>query len=298
MPKVPNKRINKDAALSMTIPTKVTVSIPTKNGFLGRECNGLECKKYFKINTDSLVEEMFCPYCGDRFAKDELWSTEQIEYAKKVAAEEAIAAVHQDLRDMFKKAFSGSKNITYKPGIPYRKKTFSPPKERQVDSEIVCPECKSVFQVYGIFGFCPCCGSENLLIYDANWEIIKQEIEGSSNKERALRHAYSDLVSTFETFCRKRARKLSIDQGRFQNIEHTRRQFTSKVGIDLFYGLTQVQVRMIKRVFEKRHVAEHNEGIISKRYVEQIPEDKHLLGQKAELSISELGEAAHTISKS
>lgn len=276
----------------MALPKKVTVSIPTEKGYVGRECNGSNCKKYFKVKADTPVVEMFCPYCGDKFDNDELWRTEHIEYAKKVAAEEMLAAAHKDIQNMFKKAFSESKGITYKSSRPYRKKPISPPKERLVDSEIECPECNNKFQVDGIFGYCPCCRFENILLYDANWELIKQEIERSSNKERALRHAYSDLVSTFENFSRKRATRLSIDQGRFQNIDHTRRQFKSKVGLDIFSGISSIQLRAIKRVFEKRHVAEHNECIISKRYIEQIPEDSDFLGQRAQLSIGELEEAA------
>lgn len=274
----------------MSIPNSMTfsVSVPTENGFLGRECNNPECKKYFKIHTDSMKDEMYCPYCGVMFKKEELWSTDQIEYAKKVAQEEAMALIHKEFGDMLKKAFSGSKYITYKPGSPYQKKIFTPPKGKEVDSELNCPSCKSSFQVYGIFGYCPVCRSENLLLYDANWEIIKQEIANSENKERALRHAYADLVSTFESFCRKKAEKLSIEKGRFQNIEHTRKQFKEAANVDIYQGLSQNDIRKIKRVFEKRHIAEHNNGIISERYIEQIPEDKNLLGQKVELSIEEL----------
>jgi hypothetical protein len=276
----------------VAIPKNISVSIPTENGFPGKECNGPNCNRYFKVLAYSVVDEMFCPYCGDKFSEDDLWSSEHIEYATKVAGEELVAAAHQDVSNMFSKAFSKSKSFTYKSGTPYRKKTIAPPKELQVDSEIACPECGSSFQVYGIFGFCPCCRSENILIYDTNWEIIKREIESSSNKRRALRHAYADLVSTFENFCRKKAKRLSIDGDRFQNIDHTRRLFKSKAGIDLLAGLTQSQIRNLKRVFEKRHIAEHNDSIIRQRYVEQIPEDKNLLGQQADLSVFELEASA------
>ena len=129
-------------------------------------------------------------------------------------------------------------------------------------------------------------------MYDANWEIIKKEILASVNKESSIRHAYSDLVSTFESFCRKKAKLISIEKGRFQNIEHTRQLFKERLKIDLFQDLEQKDIRKIKRVFEKRNIAEHNAGIISKRYVEQIPEDVGLLGQKAELSIDELESAS------
>jgi hypothetical protein len=113
--------------------------------------------------------------------------------------------------------------------------------------------------------------------------------------ESALRHAYTDLVATFETFCRKEARRWSIEHGRYQNLHHTYRLFKAKAGVNIFAALTTDQIRLLKRVFEKRHVHEHNEGIISERYVEQIPEDVGLLGQRAQLSIEELEAAASVL---
>jgi hypothetical protein len=66
-------------------------------------------------------------------------------------------------------------------------------KEREVDSELTCPECGVIFQVFGIFGFCPGCRSENQAIYAANLAIVRQEIASAPDGDRALRHAYSDL---------------------------------------------------------------------------------------------------------
>jgi hypothetical protein len=170
--------------------------------------------------------------------------------------------------------------------------SVQPPIERQVDSELMCPACQVKFQVDGIFGYCPGCRVENLRLYDANLDIIKRDIASSKTPERALRHAYTDLVATFETFCRKEARRRSIQYGRFQNLDHTCRLFKTEAGVNIFTALTMEQIRLLKRVFEKRHVHEHNEGIISERYVEQIPEDVELLGQRAQLSIEELEAAA------
>jgi hypothetical protein len=146
--------------------------------------------------------------------------------------------------------------------------------------------------VDGIFGFCPGCRSENLRLYDANLAIIKREVLAAANPTRALRHAYNDLVSTFEFFTRKEAARHGIDAGRFQNLDHTRRAFRQALKVDVFGGLSIEQVRLLKRVFEKRHVHEHNEGIVSSRYVAEIPEDAHLLGKLAPLSLEELESAS------
>jgi hypothetical protein len=51
----------------------------------------------------------------------------------------------------------------------------------------------------------------------------------------------------------------------------------------------------VRRVFAKRHLYEHSGGTIDQKHVENVPEDAHLLGQKAELSLDEFRSAAQAI---
>jgi uncharacterized Zn finger protein (UPF0148 family) len=277
----------------MTLPDKLQfrVGIPTLGGYLGRQCNSPTCRKYFKVHHDSIREEMFCPYCGDRFRNDALWTPDQLRYVKRKVAQEVMPQLQQEVRDIFSRAFRGSKHIKFKPGGPIRRPPDPrSPHEPDVDSELQCPQCGVQFQVDGIFGYCPSCRSENLLLYDANISIIRQEIRSSPNPARALRHAYADLVSTFETFARKEAERHGIEHGRFQNLDHTRRSFRSTLGVDILEGVSDREIRTLKRIFEKRHVHEHNRGIASERYVREVPEDADLVGRQVPLSEDELEE--------
>jgi hypothetical protein len=135
----------------------------------------------------------------------------------------------------------------------------------------------------------------NIRLYDANLQIIRREIESASNPARALRHAYADLVSTFEIFCRKEATRLLIDKGRFQNIDEARRQFEASIAVDILEGLDPSQESVLRKVFEKRHLYEHNDGIVDQRYIEKIPDDARLIGQRAPLTIEELEQAADVL---
>lgn len=279
----------------MTLPDKLEfrISIPEDEGFYGRECNGPGCQRYFKVHRESLVSEMHCPYCGEQFANDELWTPDQLEYAKRKALQEAMPMLEQHVQDLLRDAFRGSKGFTFKPGPrPRPRPAPPPPMEKKVDSELLCPECETRFQVDGIFGYCPGCRAENLRLYDANLRVIEQELATSENPARALRHAYGDLVATFELFARREAEKVGLDRGRFQNLDHTRRLFRQAMGVDVFGSLDATQIRVLKRVFEKRHVHEHNEGVVSERYVREIPEDANLLGKVAPLSLAELKDGA------
>lgn len=281
----------------MPLPERLEfrLDFPTDSGFLGRECNNLECRKYFKVHVEDIKDYMHCPYCGNEFPNDELWTTAQLGYVEDTAAHEVLPLIQKELADVFERAFRGSKNMRFERSRPSQPAHPSPPEERKVDSELSCPDCGTRFQVDGIFGYCPGCRAENVLIYDADLSIIRREISSGTATGRALRHAYSDLVSAFEIFCRKEANRRSLEHGRFQNLEHTRRLFKNAVGIDITARLTEAQKRLLKRVFQKRHLYEHNEGIVNDKYVAEIPEDAPLFGQKAPLSLGELEEAASVL---
>jgi plasmid stabilization system protein ParE len=137
-----------------------------------------------------------------------------------------------------------------------------------------------------------------MMIYDANIKIIKQEIDLSDNPNRALRHAYKDLVSTFEFYCKNTAKKLELGNINFQEIKGTRKFFRkSKYKIDIYSDITERGKIDVKRVFQKRHAYEHHNGEISERYIKELPEDRNLLGQKADLSYSEFENGAKIVRK-
>lgn len=278
------------------------VTVPTDNGYVGRSCANSNCGKYFKIKVEHLREMMFCPYCGLQFSKDAMLTREQKAHLEAAAIEQAKELVFGEIDKMFSdlaRKNRGNKflKITHKPQN-YRAKSIQPQyRERAVDSELTCGNCHCAFQVFGIFGYCPGCRSENLRIYDANFEIIKREIKSSPNQPRALRHAYSDLVSTFEQVASTRSKAILSGESsiNFQDLYEVRKFLKRKTGQDIFTALEEKRIRDLQRVFLKRHVYEHNKGTIGERYVRFMPEDKHLLGQKAELSLEELVQVVETL---
>ena len=278
---------------------KFNVAVPTDEGFIGRKCKAPECGRYFKVKLASIREEMFCPYCGVRFSKEELTTGDQKKYFKEVTKEKAKKYMYDEVDKIFGELARKpqSKNVIFKHNpINYREKTVQPKyRELQVDSELTCSECNFLFQVYGIFGYCPGCHSENIWIYDANFAIIQKEISTNPDPQRALRHAYSDLVSTFEIFCRKKAKTFSSETTRFQVLFDTRNFFKKNLGIDILNGLKDQDILALRRVFQKRHILEHNAGIINENYVRMIPEDAKLLNCHVELSNGELKLAAETL---
>ncbi len=274
-----------------------SISVPTDEGFLGRECDVPSCRRYFRVHKSSLRPSMYCPYCGVLLSSDQLYTQDQMSFLHEAAVEKAKEYAYSEIDKMFSKLSRDSRSnkfvtIKHTP-INYRARPVVPGyRERKVDSELCCPHCKFLFQVFGIFGYCPGCRSENMLIYDANLSIIENEISTSSYSSRALRHAYNDLVSTFEQFCSKKALAAKDRPHSFQELFTVRRFFKKYKAIDILDQLTEEQMLCLRRVFQKRHAYQHSEGRITEQYVKKIPEDSSLLGTQAVLSLQEFRSGA------
>ncbi|MEP0430850.1 hypothetical protein [Rhodopirellula bahusiensis] len=271
------------------------ISIPTdKDGFVGRACDAHGCKQYFKIFVPDHRETLYCPYCGAQFHKNQLITANQLKHVREAGLEEVREYALDEIQKMFKSAFRGSKNIKYTPGRRRPKRTVRPHYvERKVDTEFECAECTVKFQVYGIFGYCPGCKCENLQIYDANWANIKRKLSTEESElQRTLRHAYGDLVSTFEVFCAQRGKRLTDEKGNFQVLFDARKFFKKHGGVDIVDEIETSDLLALRRLFQKRHVFIHAGGEITERYVKMIPEDKPLLGTTAALSVAELETAS------
>ncbi len=273
------------------------IAIPSDtDGFIGRACDSLDCKQYFKIFVQDHKDELYCPYCGNQFSRDLLFTSQQLGHIKEVAIEEAQAYVFEEFQKILKSATRGSKYIKFNAGTAPKKRPISPKYvERQVDTEFQCADCGCRFQVYGIFGYCPGCSCENLLIYDANWNNIKRKLNQETDQFRSLRHAYSDLVSTFEAFCSRKAKHFTQDKGNFQDLYDTRKFFKKHANIDILVSIDEEALLPLRRLFQKRHSCIHTSGKITERYIKKIPEDKIFLDNQVTLTVMELEQAANAM---
>lgn len=276
-----------------------TVSIPTDEGFIGRQCNHPDCTRYFRVQSTCVRDRMYCPYCGTLASNHLLHTKAQALHLRQVAKEKALEYAHNEIDKMLgnlAREFRGNAFFKFKhTPTRYRAKPVNPRyKEHKVDSELLCPTCSFRFQVFGIFGFCPGCGIENMLVYDANLTIICRDIEGSANPTRSLRHAYGDLVSTFQIFCSRKAEAWKGEKPTFQELFPTRKYFKEQAGVDIFEGLTISDLLTLRRLFQKRHVCQHA-GKITEQYIKKIPEDRELLGCDVPLSLAEFREAADVL---
>lgn len=276
-----------------------TVSFPAdREGFVGRACRAPKCRRYFKIESKAVPKTLHCPYCGEGRTVASSHTPEQMAYAGRVLEEKATKYVHDEVQRMFERAFSGSKHLKFTPGPRYIEKpvrrNYS---ERKVDTDLTCPDCSYRFKVDGIFGFCPRCRVENAQIYDTNLAMIRKNLAAeAAGKSSALRHAYGDLVSAVEIFCRA---KVSVSPAgkplNFQRLDDISTLALERAGKPLDALLSPEQHAVLKTVYQKRHVNTHNGGVIDARYVKTLPASAPQLGQHVQLSLEEFDAAVAAV---
>jgi hypothetical protein len=289
----------------------IKFSIPMKNdeeGFFGRECPNEECLGYFKVElgTGLKGEDLpcHCPYCGHVGPHDTFWTQDQLEYARSAAMRE----VQKYVGDMLKKTLPPSRprrgdfiSITfqYKPGRPLPLYRYE---EKQLETALICSECGLRYAVYGVFGYCPDCGSHNSLqILDTNLDLAVKELELASTLEGALADqlvadALENGVSAFDAFGRE---LFSVNSGlaaasdeaariSCQNLESLKSRVSKLFGIDLPSPFTIDEWRLLVQGFQKRHIIAHRMGVVDQAYINTSGDLRAVVGRKVNLDSEEV----------
>lgn len=272
------------------------ITLPqSSDGYARRRCAVRLCSREFHIQTKDAPAMIHCPYCGAAGSIQATHSAKDRAYAEAVQKEKATKYAHDEITKMLK-SVAGSSGGAFKftgTSQPYREKHVSPhPVTEKVDTPLTCPECQFAFKVYGIFGYCPKCRCENVRIYDENLAIIKAEIAAATNPQRALRTAYSELVSTMEEFFKRKTASAKHPQNWFQRLTNIDAFAHDKTGKHLGDMVTSEELVAIERVFGKRHLIIHNAAKADEKYLAQFPGDTTKAGDPVKLSLEEFDLAA------
>ena len=274
---------------------------PDEEGYIGRECPVESCLGYFKITLGTGVKgpaPCHCPYCGHTGEHKTFFTPEQIEYAKSVVIRQFTAAVHQDLKALefdhkphgafgigfsMKVTRSGQQPIRY-----YR--------EKQLETKVTCDKCTLRFAIYGVFGWCPDCGTHNSLqILSKNLELAKKELAlaGTVDADLAdhlIGDALENVVSAFDGFGREICSQRGADV-RFQNLIAARRRVQEIFGFDFADELTAESWATACRVFQKRHLLAHTMGVIDAEYVQRANDPGAVVGRRIRVAPEEVSQA-------
>lgn len=265
---------------------------PDADGFTGRECPVEECEGYFKIQFGTGLEgdvPCHCPYCGHTASHDQFFTKEQIEYAKSVA-------LHKITVEFLK-------------GRPIAIRYY---REKKLETEVICNRCTLRYAIYGVFGYCPDCGTHNSLqILNTNLDIVGKMLSLSKEPDKKdfaaklVENALEDAVSSMDGFgrevCKAYAPK-SSDAAKaqnisLQNIAKARDQIRSLFNIDITTPLAQDEWASLTRAFQKRHLVAHRMGVIDQQYIDTTGERPSLIGRKVEIKPEEVSELAKGLRK-
>ena len=291
----------------MEIPIKI---LSDEKGYLDRECPNENCLYTFKINMDDWSnkvsdEAVHCPMCGHTDIKDNWWSQEQLKAMQDIAADYAMSLITGKLDETFGKLARSTRNnkyvkITYKPGrrISFVNNPIGQSEEWETDIE--CEKCGTRYSVIGSAYFCPCCGYNSAIsVFDETLDSIEKmllslpemkelltKLHGRDKAETMCRgmleSSLGDIVSAFQKFaeCKYKSKSSSsVRVNDFQIVEKGSKLFVKAVGKGYDEWLSKKELDRMNLLFQRRHILEHNGGIVDERYLQQSGDASYVLGQ-------------------
>ncbi len=288
----------------MSDELKISVQISVDDeGMLGRECQ--ECKRYFKLKpgTGLPTDRCHCPYCEYEGNSDTFWTPAQIEYVQSIAMNQALTQVIRPSLDKLFRTFKELERKTRNSLIQFKFKesrnSFSIPvkyyTEKELETKIVCDNCGLVFSIYGVFASCPDCNQLNaFLIYTKSIEVTKKQLDIFSKpdlpkeiQEKSLVFILSSCISAFDGLgkeLKKRKPTAYPDQPKnlFQNL------FKLNIVLNNFIVKNHSNLPFLIKMFQVRHIYEHNMGVIDDDFVKKLSKYNDFIGRKYLLSTNEL----------
>ena len=292
----------------MEIP--ITIHSDEK-GYFDRECPNENCLYTFKINMQDWKEkvsddEVHCPMCGHIHTADKWWTQQQSEPMQEIAASYAMSMITKELDKAFGKLARSTRNnkflkITYKPS---RKITFQNNpigQSEEWETDITCEKCGTRYSVIGSAYFCPCCGHNSAVsAFNESTDSIEKMLKSLPEMKQLLTESYGrdkaetmcrgllesslgDIVSAFQKFASCHYDKLTGEISRvndFQIIEKGSQLFKDAAGKGYEEWLSDQELHDMNMLFQRRHLIEHNNGMVDQKYVDKSGDHSYVIGQR------------------
>lgn len=295
---------------------RISVSIRADDdGYAGRECPKPDCEGYFKITFGTGLKgdnlPCHCPYCGHTEGHNHFWTKEQIEYARSVAIRQVMQAVHKDLKALEfdikpRGAFGFGVSLKFNGGTLPPVRHY---REKQLETEVLCDHCTLKYMIYGVFAFCPDCGTHNSLqILNKNLELAEKQVDFAAQVDGDMaQHLISDAlenaVSSFDGFgreaCRVNAANATdaskAEKMSFQNPSGARTNVQQLFGKDFAQNMDVGDWEFINRCAQKRHLLAHNMGVVDQTYLSKTNDATAVQGRKVQITVDEVKRLAQCL---
>lgn len=292
------------------------VSIPItiqsdEKGYFDRECPNEDCLYTFKVKLTDWEnkvsdEEVHCPMCGHIDSSDKWWTQDQLDKMQEIATSWAMNHIQGELEKSFKRLERSTRHnkyfrFTYKPG---RRITFinNPIGQREEwETEICCEKCGTHYSVIGSAFFCPCCGYNSAVTsFNDSLDSLRKMLESLSDMKSMLIEKYNvdsaetmcrsllessigDMVSAFQKFASCKYEEVSGKKSRvndFQIVDKGSQLFEAETGYKYSDWLSADDMMFMKVMFQKRHLIEHNNGMVDQQYIDKSRDASYSVGQR------------------
>ena len=289
---------------------KIGVDLPPDDkGFTGRECP--QCRRYFKVKfgTGLHGSTCCCPYCGFSGSHNAFDTKDQVEYAKSVAMrkfmEDVVEPKLQELEQSFKELERATRGGFIQIRVDSRRSPLVMPlsnyQEKEVETYVKCDHCGLECAVYGVFANCPDCSKLNAsIVFRKSIEVAHKRIKlvdliqnDSELQNAILADALSSGVSAFDALGKALQRRYSTifpdkPKNLFQNLKALSRSLSKSIGTSLSDIVGREDSDFLLKMFQVRHICEHNMGVIDDDFVRKVPELSNLKGRKYPLKQEEI----------
>lgn len=247
----------------------------------------------FRMRREPGPGQTVCPYSGHMADDEDFTHADDIDAVKK----HALWLVENDVNDWlgeyakdFNRKFGKGGFITmkmeHKPQRRFKPLAIREDLLRSLD----CGVCGRSYGVYALALFCPDCGAPNVAMhFRREIEIVGEQIaladdlDHQGRREIAYRimgNAHEDVLTAFEatlktvhahlirTHLPEKFEKLTGKKAvgnAFQNVDRGREVF-SKIGLDPFEVLNDVEADNLRLNIQKRHILGHNLGMADEHY--------------------------------
>lgn len=149
--------------------------------------------------------------------------------------------------------------------------------EESQQCKFTCAACEEDSDILGRFGYCPLCGTRN------DWADFQNKampaIRGRVNANETPEDCVKAAVSIFDSFVGQYAKQLTelipmtagrknrLKKQRFHDVEDLRKTLKDWFDIDPCKGMQENERLFTIRMFQRRHVYEHNGGEVDQKYL-------------------------------
>ena len=268
--------------------------VSDSEGYFGHNCP--QCNGYWRSDPNPNC----CPYCGVLLESYKFLSKAQhlfISHYCKVLSD-ALHNLDQDKVIIDLDAVADAVNDVEKPAFYIS--------EESQQNKFNCHACNQFNDITGKYGYCSSCCTRHDIIDLEKREInrIRRMLNEGDIPSDCLRAA----VSAFDSYMTQGANQLCLFvpmtirrrkrlTKSFHNIVETQQIFNDWFDINLFNGLRKKDQLLVTIMFLRRHLYEHNGGVVDQAYLDQTNDKTVRLNQLIKEDKNSVHEALNSIVK-